>query len=198
MKVKDNPQALQGKDVLRMWMVEDLMRALHFDIDQVNLKIVIPALKSGNGAGNDLAWYRRVIDMMRAEHIEKSGHLSICRQAIERMTALHNRLLKEPAATAYHALYYDALPVIVDFRAHQASPTASAAPKTGNTARPAPNGERITLDGHSAPKHPEIESCLELLYGVRLLKMQGRPVSPATQDAADKVQALIDMLNTTN
>lgn len=158
-------------DVLGMWMVEDLMRALNFDINKVEQALVKPNATSEEPQTASRQWYERVIAMMKAEGIQQKGHLKICKDAIERLTARHKALLKDLKNKTYRDLYYEALPAIVDFRSRQQLP-----------------------DNTPSEHHSEIESWLEMLYGVKLLKLQGQPISEATQQAASMVGKLYDLL----
>lgn len=183
--MKETEQNKPEIDVLGMWIVEDLMRALDMDINKVEQYVIRPGIKVGESEEKDRQWFERIIAMMKAEGIEKSGHLKMCRDAVERLTARHKALLKDPRNKVYRDLYYDALPAIVDFRSRQQMPVA---PHGGN---------HPETDGHqpeAASHHPEIESWLELLYGVKLLLLQGKPITQPTQQAAQKVQTLMDML----
>lgn len=190
--MKETEQNKPEIDVLGMWIVEDLMRALDMDINKVEQYVIRPGIKVGESEEKDRQWFERIIAMMKAEGIEKSGHLKMCRDAVERLTARHKALLKDPRNKVYRDLYYDALPAIVDFRSRQQMPVA---PHGGN--HPETDGHQPEPDSHhpeAASHHPEIESWLELLYGVKLLLLQGKPITQPTQQAAQKVQTLMDML----
>lgn len=190
--MKETEQNKPEIDVLGMWIVEDLMRALDMDINKVEQYIIRPGIKVGESEEKDRQWFERIIAMMKAEGIEKSGHLKMCHDAVERLTARHKALLKDPRNKVYRDLYYDALPAIVDFRSRQQMPET---PHGGN--HPETDGHQQEPDSHqqeAACHHPEIESWLELLYGVKLLLLQGKPITQPTQQAAQKVQTLMDML----
>lgn len=203
----------QETDVLGLWIVEDLMRALDMDINKVEQYVIRPCIKVGESEEKDREWFERIIAMMKAEGIEKSGHLKMCHDAVERLTTRHKALLKDPKNKAYRDLYYDALPAIVDFRSRQQMPeahkdnqrseysskhTESSSEYTESYSEHTESSSEHTESnsGHTvaATHHPEIESWLELLYGVKLLQLQGKPVSGPTLQAARKVQTLLDML----
>ena len=42
---------------------------------------------------------------------------------------------------------------------------------------------------------PELQTCFELLYGVMMLRLQKRPVSPETATAAAEISALLARLS---
>lgn len=169
--MKESEQNTKEIDMLGMWMAEDMMRALDMDINKVEQFIILPSRPSAGEETAQRQWYEQLITMMKAEGIEQSGHLKMCHDAVQRLTTRHKALLKDPKNQAYRDLYYDALPAIVDFRSRQQMPEAQK-------------------ESH----HPEIESWLEMLYGVRLLQLQGKPVSEPTLQAARKVQTLLDTL----
>jgi len=154
--------------LIYMWQVEDLLRALHLDIDEVKSKYLTRFNNLSEADQQATAeWYGDLINMMRSEKVTQSGHLQICRNVIINLTDLHQRLLNSQKFPYYNAAYNEALPLIVELRAHQ----------------------------DNAAERPELESCFELLYGVMLLKMQQRPVSDQTQQAVQKISIWLGMLS---
>ena len=151
-----------------MWQIEDLLRALHLDIDEVKSKYLVrfDNLDAPQKQATE-QWYADVIGMMRSEKIAQSGHLQICRNVIINLTDLHQSLLNSKKFPYYNAAYQEALPLIVELRAKQ----------------------------NSDSEHPELESCFEFLYGVMLLKMQQREISEETQQALGKISTFIAMLS---
>ena len=47
----------------------------------------------------------------------------------------------------------------------------------------------------SDPNESEVETCLNALYGVMLLRLQKREISPDTQHAINEITTLIGMLS---
>ena len=89
--------------LLYMWQVEDLIRANHFDMDEIRDKVI--------------ARYNQLIEMMRSEGVKESGHIQLNKNVIITLTDLHLRLLKSPKEMIYGAAYYKTLPYIVQLRA---------------------------------------------------------------------------------
>lgn len=154
--------------LIYMWQVEDLMRAFDLDIDRVSSAYLTRFGELDAESRENLCrWYADIIQMMRGEKIMQRGHLQICRNVIINLADLHGRLMASHKYPYYHAAYHKALPLIVEFRSRQ----------------------------KVEEEHSELESCFELLYGVMLLKMQGREVSADTQRAVETVSAFLGMLS---
>ena len=82
------------------------------------------------------------------------------------LVELHNALLDSPKYPFYNSEYFKVLPYIVELRNRGAS-------KEKN----------------------EVETCLDALYGVMLLRMKGSTISPETQNAIKEITTLIGMLS---
>ena len=164
-------RALKQKNIveylLYMWQVEDLIRAAGGDIGTIARK-VIALYRPTPGQEKELTrWYGELADMMRSEGVMQSGHLQICKNVIIQLTDLHLQLLRSPKHPAYAAAYYRALPFILELRAKS----------------PSPAGET-----------PELETCFQALYGIILLRMQQKEITPGTRQAAEIIAALLDQL----
>mgnify|MGYP001501693741 FL=1 len=151
--------------LLYMWQVEDLIRANHFDIDSIR-RTVISQYDQPDEVKEEIArWYEELIEMMRSEGVMEKGHIQLNKNVIIALTDLHLRLLKSPKEMIYGAAYYKTLPYIVQLRA-----------KSG--------GEEL----------PELETCFNAIYGFLLLRMQGKPVSPETQEAIKQISSFLALL----
>ena len=122
--------------LLYMWQGEDLIRANHFDMEQIRQHVVSRYQQPDEVKENIAVWYEELIDMMRSEGVMESGHIQLNKNVIISLTDLHLRLLKSPKEMVYGATYYKTLPYIVQLRA-----------KSGGT------------------EVPEIETCFTALYG---------------------------------
>lgn len=153
--------------LLYMWQVEDLIRAAGGDLDAVTQKVIALYRPTPEQAKELREWYDSLISMMRSEGVLEKGHLQLCKNVLIELTDLHTQLLHNPKYADYSAAYYRALPFIVELRAKRAA---------------------------DAPEEPELETCFEALYGVTLLRMQHKEVSPGTQQAAQAIAVLLDQL----
>jgi hypothetical protein len=149
-----------------MWQVEDLIRANGCDIERIRRAVVEPYPISPEQKAELAAWYEELIDMMQREGVTERGHLQMNRNIITWLTDLHLQLMRSPKFPYYNAAYYKALPFIVELRARGAH--------------------------HD---EPEVEISLEALYGILLLKLQKKPVSPETAKAQEALSAWLGMLS---
>lgn len=152
--------------LLYMWQIEDLIRANDLDIDKIKHNI-IDRYDLDPARRKELEeWYESLIDMMRREDIQHSGHLQLNKNVIIQLVQLHQALLKDPRFPEYTRRFYEALPYIVELRS-----------KAGED----PKGE--------------IETCFNALYGMLMLRLKSKEISPATQDAVKKIAAFIALLS---
>lgn len=151
--------------LLYMWQIEDIIRANELDIDKIE-KNVIDKFRLDNSRRREMVdWYESLIDMMRREDVEKSGHLQLNKNVIIQLTDLHLALLKDPRFPEYTAEFYKTLPFIVELRA-----------KSGGN----PTGE--------------IETCFNALYGMLMLRLQSKEISSDTQNAITQISKFIAIL----
>ena len=152
--------------LLYMWQVEDLIRANGLDIDKVNQQIIEKYNQPEKEKKEIREWYENLIDMMRMEGVQESGHLIINKNTLSELTDLHDRLLKSTKETEYSGIYYKTLPFIVELRSK--SPEKDI---------------------------PELETCFSALYGFLLMRLQKKEVSGETQAAITQISSLIRLLS---
>ena len=152
--------------LLYMWQIEDLIRANGLDIDQITQNIVNRFELPEDQRKQMIEWYESLIDMMRREDVIKSGHLQLNKNIILQLAQLHDTVLKDPQFTEYNAEYYKTLPFIVELRA-----------KAGKN------------------KQGELETCLTALYGMLLLRLQGKEITKDTQTALAQISRFIALLS---
>lgn len=152
--------------LLYMWQIEDLIRAYELDLDRINAGIIEKHTNLSPEQKKQMReWYESLIDMMRREDVKEKGHLQLNRNVLIDLRNLHSRLISNPKFADYAAEYYRTLPYVVELRA-----------KAGND------------------KKDEIETCFDALYGIMLLRMQGREISAATLDAAKQISRYLALL----
>ncbi len=153
--------------LLYMWQVEDLIRACHLDIEKIKGQYLSQFTDLTEDQRHETeVWYSQLIDMMRSEKVAEHGHLQINRNIIISLRDLHNNLIASGKFPYFKAAYYGALPAIVELRK-----------KSGT--------EEID----------EIETCFNLLYGIMLLRMQGKEISQDTNEGIKPVSGYISMLS---
>lgn len=152
--------------LLYMWQVEDLIRAYGLNLDLIDEAIVSKMGLDEETHKRVLEWYESLIDMMRSEGVVQSGHLQLNKNVIIQLTDLSNTLLKDSRFTEYSAEFYRTLPFIVELRA-KAKDSAVG----------------------------EIETCMTALYGILLMKLQGKEISDDTANAVKQITRFIALLS---
>lgn len=150
--------------LIYMWQVEDLIRANQLDIDKVKQHLISPMKLTESEQDSEIQWFKELIDMMFAEGVNQKGHLQINQNVILSLTDLHHQIISGTRYPFYNTAYYKVLPFIVELRSK--------------------NGEE-----HLS----EIEICFNAMYGVMLLRLQGKEVS---QDTAKAIEAIASFLST--
>ncbi len=151
--------------LLYMWQIEDIIRANDLNIDKIKENVIDKFQLNDAQRKEMIEWYESLIDMMRRENVEKSGHLQLNKNVIIQLTDLHLALLKDARFPEYTAEFYKTLPFIVELRA-----------KAGEN----PTGE--------------IETCFNALYGMLMLRLQSKEVTPDTQNAIAQISKFLAML----
>lgn len=152
--------------LLYMWQVEDIIRAYSLDIDKIKANIVQRYDVDDKTKAEITDWYEGLIKMMELENKRQKGHLQINANTLIRLTDLHQQLLKSTKFPAYGAEFYRTLPYIVELRAK------------------APENERTG----------ELETCFNALYGVLMLKLQGKEISKGTETALKQISHFVAIL----
>lgn len=163
-------QELRKKNIaeylLYMWQVEDTIRAFGCSLSRIRREY-IDRFDYSDEQKEDMAdWYGNLIRMMNNEGKREQGHLQINKVTLQQLEDLHGQLLASTKFPFYNAEYYKVLPYIVELRNRGAN-----------------------KDEH------EIETCFNSLYGVMLLRLQKKEISPNTQHAVKEMTTLIGMLS---
>ncbi len=152
--------------LLYMWQIEDIIRANGLDIDRIKANVIDRYEGLSDEQRRQMTeWYESLIDMMRREGIAEKGHLQLNRNVIVQLVDLHQALLRDPQFAEYTAEFYRTLPYIVELRA-----------KSGDE-RPG-----------------EIEACFNALYGMLMLRLQGKEISEPTRQAIAQISKFIAIL----
>ncbi|MDA3929212.1 MAG: DUF4924 family protein [Prolixibacteraceae bacterium] len=142
--------------IIYLWQVEDMIRALNFDMDKIESTLV---------AGYDVdeakkveisEWYKHHIVMMQKERIQKSGHLQVLVNLANDLNDFHLALINQGVDAEYTRLYSDIKEDIGLVREK------------------------------SGQKHHDVEVALNTLYLILMLKMKKQEISEGTQKAVWK------------
>ncbi len=153
--------------LLYLWQVEDIIRACKLDMDTIEQTVIARYDVDETKRGEIREWYESLVKMMKLEHVEQSGHLQICKNVLIRLNDLHRQLLASDKYPEYGADYYRTLPLIVELRARE----------------------------HKTDSTGELETCFNALYGVMLLRLQGKEISHDTQVAIAQISHFLGLLS---
>jgi len=163
-------QELRKKSIaeylLYMWQGEDIIRAYGCSLPVIRKQYIDRFDYTDEQKAEELDWFGNLIRMMNEEGCREQGHLQINRVTLQMLAELHAQLLESPKFPFYNAAYYKVLPFIVELRGRGAN-------KENN----------------------EIETCMNLLYGVMMLRLQKKDISPDTAHAVKEVSTFIGMLS---
>ena len=152
--------------VLYMWQVEDIIRAFGCDFMAIRREYLSRFEVETDEDRDEMAdWWANLVRMIREEGKTQGGHLTINELVVQQMTELHGQLLQSPKFPFYNAEYYKVLPFIVELRSK------------------------------GAKEYGEIETCLNALYGVMMLRLQKKEVSAQTESAAKEITTFLGMLS---
>lgn len=156
----------RAEHLLYLWQVEDMMRAFQLDTDRINAEYLSRFDLSPEERAETEKWYANICEMMKSEGLREKGHLQIHKNLLAELEETHARLMKSTEHPDYRTCYYKVLPYIVELRAKGEDPNAS-----------------------------ELQVCFDVLYGVWLLKLQKKNVSPETLQATQDISAMLARLS---
>lgn len=163
-------QQLRKKNIaeylLYMWQIEDTIRAFDCSLSRLRREYIDRFDYSDEQKEEETDWFGNLIRMMNQEGCRQQGHLQINKVTLQQLEELHAQLLASPKFPFYNSEYYKVLPFIVELRNRGAN-----------------------------KEQNEIETCLNSLYGVMMLRLQKKEITPNTQHAVKEITTLIGMLS---
>lgn len=151
--------------LLYMWQMEDLIRVYGCSLPVIKREYISKFDFTEEQKEEELDWIGNLIRMMNEEGKREYGHLQINEVLLKDVCDLHHRLLQSSKFPFYNAAYYKALPFIVELR--------NKGDKDIN----------------------EIETCLDALYGIMMLRLQKKVISPETEKAIKEITTLVGLLS---
>lgn len=151
--------------LLYMWQMEDLIRAYGCSLTRIRREYIDRFDYTDQQKDEEEDWFGDLIRMMNQEGKREKGHLAINEVLLHDLGDLHVRLLQSTRFPYYSAEYYRVLPFIVELRQ---------------------KGDK---------EIGEVETCLNALYGVMLLRMRQKPISPETAHAIKAITTFLGMLS---
>lgn len=151
--------------LLYMWQMEDLIRAYGCSLTRIRREYIDRFDYTDQQKDEEEDWFGDLIRMLNQEGKREKGHLAINEVLLQDLGDLHVRLLQSTRFPYYSAEYYRVLPFIVELRQ---------------------KGDK---------EIGEVETCLNALYGVMLLRMRQKPISPETAHAIKAITTFLGMLS---
>ena len=151
--------------LLYMWQVEDIIRAYGCSLSRIRKGYIDSFELDDEQKEEELDWWGNLVRMMNQEGCREQGHLQINKIVVQDLTELHAQLLQSSKFPFYNTEYYKVLPFIVELRNR---------------------GDKDLT---------EIETCLNALYGVMMLRLQHKDISPDTKHAIDEITTFLGMLS---
>lgn len=151
--------------LLYMWQTEDVIRAYNCSLSRIRNEYIERFDYTEEQKAEEEDWFGDLVRMMNQEGKRDKGHLQINAILIQDLGELHVQLLQSSKFPFYSSEYYRVLPFIVELRQR---------------------GDKDIS---------EIETCFNALYGVMLLRLQNKPISPDTEHAIKEITTFLGMLS---
>ena len=91
--------------ILYLWQIEDLLRALQFSPEAIYSQLVAPRQIEEVQKHVYLLWYMDIVNLLRKEGKEESGHLEHTMHLIGDMHNLHLQLMQNPVGEHYRTTF---------------------------------------------------------------------------------------------
>ena len=152
--------------LLYMWQVEDTIRAFGCSLSRIRKEYIDRFDYTEEQKEEEADWFGNLIRMMNQEGCREQGHLQINKVVMQQLQELNAQLLASSKFPFYNAEYYKVLPYIVELR-----------------------------NRGTNKEENEVETCFNTLYGVMMLRLQKKEITPNTQHAVKEISTFIGMLN---
>ncbi|MBN2261676.1 MAG: DUF4924 family protein [Prolixibacteraceae bacterium] len=142
--------------IIYMWQVEDLIRALKFDTDAIDKSLVAQYQVDDATRAEVSSWYANLVLMMEKEQKQNGGHVQFLVNLVNDLNRFHLALLTTNTDEQYSRLFNEIKP------------------------------DLELVKQKSGIVHNDIETALNTLYLLIMLKMKEKNVSEGTQQAVWK------------
>lgn len=152
---KEKKKSNIAEYILYMWQVEDMLRAFNLNMESVNANIVSRYTVEDQLKKEIFDWYDNIAEIMKREKVEQVGHIQALKNNVDELTELHFYLLYKAGDPIYRGLIMEHANSFVEYR------------KMSN------------VDDSVS----DVELALQALYGVMMLRLQGKSISAETEKA---------------
>ena len=165
---KEKKKSNIAEYILYMWQVEDMLRAFDLDIEKINQNIVCRYTVDDDTKKEISDWYDNIIEIMKREKVERVGHIQPLQNTVDELTELHFYLLYKAGDPIYRGLIMEHANSFVEYR---------------------------KLSGVN-DSVSDVELALQALYGVLMLRLQGKKISDETERAVSGFSKVLSCLAT--
>lgn len=151
--------------ILYMWHIEDLLRANWLDMGQIKQNVISRFEQPEDVLQRMADWYQDMINRMKDEEIQKTGHLAFLTEQVHQLNDLHLHLINDLNEPQYRQAYFTAQPCITE------------------------------LKRKSAPDITEMEVCLNALYMLMMMRIKGITPSIETTAAIETFSNMLALLS---
>ena len=102
--------------ILYLWQLEDLLRALQFSPEAIYSQLVAPREIDEEQKHIYLLWYMDIVNLLRKEDKEETGHLEHTLHLIADMHNLHLQLMHHPIGEHYRKTFAALMPQLPRLR----------------------------------------------------------------------------------
>ncbi len=152
--------------LLYMFQVEDMIRAYNYDIELIGLNIINKFEQPYSVKRDMREWYLSIIKMMKDASLLRKGHIPAVRSLLDELESCHIRLLHDESEEQYNSCYRKVKQSIAALRLKSGDLSAG-----------------------------EIETCINGLYGLLMLKLSGKEISPETARAFGLISEMVSLLS---
>ncbi len=151
--------------ILYMWQMEDLIRASGMNMEHLEETVIQQFQGGEEEMEKEREWFKSLIQQMKNEGVEEKGHLEIVNEVVVELYYLHNTLLNVMRDEKYTRVFEAAMPHI----------------------------SQLQEKSQGRMKN-EIETCLNGLYGLLVLRLKNEPVSEETQASMETFRKVLAYL----
>ena len=143
--------------LLYMWQIEDLIRSCNFDIKLISESVINKSPYSNVQKSQLKDWYLNLMYKMESEGIQEYGHMQDLQETLHEVEQVHNFLINIAQLNRYQKLLKSITPLLRELR------------------------------NESNEEKSDLSISLEFIYGVLLLKLQGKAVAESTMEALKQI-----------
>ncbi len=152
--------------LIYMFQIEDIIRSFQFDLNAIDVAVIQKFDQSDKVKLEIREWYENLINQMKTQGIQKTGHLQELKDIIKGLDVLHQTLLTTIQDKTYQEKYETAKLALTE------------------------------LVRKSGGRHfqSEIEIGLNGVYGLLVLRLKQENIAQSTEKELGKVSALLARL----